>query len=128
AGLIRRWQLGPPGWTMPVCEIDARVDGAYRFEWRGPDGERMGAAGELRELVEPERLVFTQRFDEDWTGGETLVTITLNPLAGGGTELTQTIRFASEAARAAALATGMAEGMEASFQQLEQLLAEPVQL
>ena len=30
--LLRRWLLGPPGWTMPVCEVDFRVGGAYRYE------------------------------------------------------------------------------------------------
>jgi uncharacterized protein YndB with AHSA1/START domain len=121
--LVRRWLLGPPGWTMPVCEIDARVDGAYRYEWRGPDGERMGASGIHREVVVPERIVFTQLFDEDWTGGETLNTIVLRE-QNGRTELTETTLFVSAEARAAALATGMAEGMESSFQQLEALLAE----
>lgn len=33
--LIKQWMLGPPGWTMPVCEIDLRVGGAYRYLWRG---------------------------------------------------------------------------------------------
>lgn len=124
--LVRRWLLGPPGWTMPLCEIDARVGGAYRYEWGGPDGERTGASGIHREVVAPERLVFTQLFDEDWTGGETLITIVFRE-AGGRTELTETTLFASADARAAALETGMADGMESSFQQLEMLLAEQVQ-
>jgi len=29
--LVKRWMLGPPGWSMPVCEIDLRVGGAYRY-------------------------------------------------------------------------------------------------
>jgi uncharacterized protein YndB with AHSA1/START domain len=120
--LVRRWLLGPPGWTMPVCEVDARVGGAYRYEWRGPQGERMGASGVHQEVVAPERLVFTQLFDEDWTGGETLISIVLHD-RGGGTELIETTLFVSAEARAAALATGMADGMEASFQQLDALLA-----
>ncbi|HEV7275032.1 MAG TPA: SRPBCC family protein [Devosiaceae bacterium] len=120
--LVRRWLLGPPGWTMPLCEIDARVGGAYRFRWRGPDGETMSASGVHREVVAPERLVFTQLFDEDWTGGETLITVTLRDMAGH-TELTQTTLFASAEARKAALDTGMTEGMESSFQQLDALLA-----
>jgi uncharacterized protein YndB with AHSA1/START domain len=121
--LVRRWLLGPPGWTMPVCEVDARVGGVYRYEWRGPDGEKMGASGVHREVVAPERLVFTQLFDGDWTGGETLISIVLRQ-QNDRTELTETIVFVSAEARAAALATGMAEGMESSFQQLEALLAE----
>lgn len=121
--LVRRWLLGPPGWSMPVCEIDARVGGAYRYQWRGPDGESMGASGIHREVVVPERIVFTQLFDDDWTGGETLNTIVLRE-QNGRTALTETTLFVSAEARAAALATGMAEGMESSFQQLEALLAE----
>lgn len=120
--LVRRWLLGPPGWTMPVCEIDARAGGPYRYEWRGPNGETMGASGVHHEVVAPERLVFTQLFDDDWTGGETLITIALRE-TGNATELAQTTLFATAAARAAALATGMAEGMESSFQKLDALLA-----
>src|SRR5437879_4168357 len=45
--LVRRWLLGPPGWTMPVCEIDLRVGGAYRFVWLGEDGTTMGMGGEI---------------------------------------------------------------------------------
>ncbi len=36
--LMRRWLLGPPGWTMPVCEVDLRVGGAYRFRWSNGEG------------------------------------------------------------------------------------------
>ncbi len=32
--LLKRWMLGPLGWSMPVCEIDLRVGGAYRYRWR----------------------------------------------------------------------------------------------
>jgi uncharacterized protein YndB with AHSA1/START domain len=55
--LVRRWLLGPPGWTMPVCEIDLRVGGAYRFVWLGEDGTTMGMGGVYREIVIPERIV-----------------------------------------------------------------------
>lgn len=120
--LVRRWLLGPPGWTMPVCEIDARVGGAYRYQWRGPNGETMGASGVHREVVSPDRLVFTQLFEDDWTGGETLITIALRQVEDG-TQLLQTTLFTSATAREAALATGMTAGMESSFQQLDAVLA-----
>jgi uncharacterized protein YndB with AHSA1/START domain len=54
--LVKTWLLGPPGWSMPVCEIDLRVGGAYRFVWRGPDGTEMGMGGVNREIVVPEWL------------------------------------------------------------------------
>ena len=34
--LVRQWMLGPDGWTMPVCEIDLRPEGKFRYEWKGP--------------------------------------------------------------------------------------------
>jgi hypothetical protein len=40
--LVKQWLLGPPGWTMPICEIDLSVGGAYRFLWRDSDGTEMG--------------------------------------------------------------------------------------
>src|SRR5213595_1152665 len=72
--LVRRWLLGPPGWTMPVCEIDLRVGGRYRYVWDSADGHKMGTGGTFTEIVRPSRIVATQLFDEDWTGGETIVT------------------------------------------------------
>jgi uncharacterized protein YndB with AHSA1/START domain len=75
--LVSRWLLGPPGWLMPVCEIHLRVDGTLRYEWRNADGREMGMSGVFREIVPPERLVHTGLFDEDWTGGEALVTSVL---------------------------------------------------
>jgi uncharacterized protein YndB with AHSA1/START domain len=119
--LVRRWLLGPPGWTMPVCEIDLRVGGAYRFEWLGQDGTRMGMGGVYREIVIPERIVNTQLFDVDWTGGETLGTLLLTE-QGGKTTLTNSVLYSSREARDAALRTPMAEGVEAGYARLDELL------
>src|SRR5476649_2159865 len=69
--LVRRWLTGPPGWTMPVCEIDLGVGGRSRYEVRGPNGEVLAWGSVFREIVPPERIVSTDRFDDDWTGGET---------------------------------------------------------
>ena len=120
--LLERWLLGPPGWSLPVCEIDLRVGGALRFVWRGPDGAEMGMGGVYREIVRPERLVHTELFDQDWTGGETLVTTVLDE-AAGRTTLTSTVRYGSQEARDAALRTGMAHGVAASYDRLAGLLA-----
>src|SRR5216117_4322563 len=62
--LIQRWLLGPPGWTMPVCEIDLRVGGRYRYVWESADGHKMGTGGTFTEIVRPSRIVATQLFDE----------------------------------------------------------------
>ncbi len=120
--LIRRWLLGPPGWSMPVCEVDLRVGGHYRYVWQGPDGEEMGMGGVFREIDPSERLVTTERFDQDWTGGETTVTTVLTE-RDGRTTLTLTVVYASEEARNGALKTGMAEGMGASYDRLDGVLA-----
>ncbi len=57
--LLKRWLTGPPGWSLPVCAIDLKVGGSYRYVWRGPDGTNMGMGGVYREIVRPERLVAT---------------------------------------------------------------------
>src|SRR5438132_10792200 len=63
--LVQRWLLGPPGWSMPVCEMDVRVGGTYRWVWRNDsDGTEMGMGGTYREVRAPERLVTTEKFDE----------------------------------------------------------------
>jgi uncharacterized protein YndB with AHSA1/START domain len=120
--LVRRWLLGPPGWTMPVCDIELTVGGRYRYVWRSPEGNDMGMGGVFREIVRPERLVTKELFDEDWTGGETEVS-TLFTESGGVTTSTMTVLYASLEARDGALATGMTAGMESSYQQLDALLA-----
>ena len=121
--LVRRWLLGPPGWTMPVCEIDLRVGGKYRYVWRHPDGQAMGMGGTFTEIVRPSRIAATQLFDQDWTGGETLV-ITEIVEKNGKSTITTTVRYASREARDAALQTGMTTGMEAGYERLEELLKE----
>ena len=120
--LVQRWLLGPPGWTMPVCEIDLRVGGAYRYLWRNADGREMGMGGVHKEIVAPERLVTSEKFDDDWTGGETLNTLTLTQ-HGAGTIYTLAVLYATAAGRAAALKSGMADGMEAGYARLDDVLA-----
>lgn len=119
--LVRRWLLGPDGWTMPMCEIDLRVGGKFRYLWRHADGREMGMGGAFTEIVKPERLVHTELFDEDWTGGRTTVTQTFTE-RGGKTTLNMVIRYASTQARDAALATPMASGMEAGYARLDEVL------
>ena len=111
--LVKRWMLGPPGWTMPVCEIDFRVGGRYRYVWRHSDGNEMGIGGVYREIVRPERIVHTELFDQDWTGGETMGTSILTE-RGGKTTLTMTILYSSKEARDGALRTGMNCGIASS--------------
>lgn len=119
--LVKRWLLGPPGWTMPVCEIDLRVGGEFRYVWRNEDGRDMAMAGVYQEIAAPDRIVHTETFDDDWTGGQTTVTSTLSE-AGGRTTLTTSVIYASEQARQGALVSGMTEGMEYGYSRLDALL------
>jgi uncharacterized protein YndB with AHSA1/START domain len=120
--LVKKWLLGPPGWTMPVCEIDLRVGGTYRFQWRGPDGAEMGTRGVCREIMPPERFVATERFDDPWYPGESLVTYVLVE-QGGITTMTLTLQYESRKARDGVLKTPMEHGVAMSYDRMEQLLA-----
>lgn len=120
--LVRRWLLGPPGWTMPVCEIDLRVGGSFRYVWRNAHGTEMGMGGVYREIVTPERIVATEKFDESWYPGEAVGTILLVEQAGK-TTLTQTVRYESRAALDAVLKSPMESGVAAGYDRLEELLA-----
>jgi uncharacterized protein YndB with AHSA1/START domain len=120
--LVRQWLLGPPGWAMPVCEIDLRVDGKYRYVWRHiKNGNEMGMGGIYREVAPPERIVATERFDESWYPGGAVVTLVLTE-QGGQTTVNQTILYDSREAREAVLKSPMESGVSAGFNRLEELL------
>jgi uncharacterized protein YndB with AHSA1/START domain len=118
---VTRWLLGPEGWTMPVCEIDLRPGGAWRFVWRKDDGTEMEMTGDYREVEPPARLVNTERWGGEWP--ESVNTLLLEE-ADGLTTMTLTSLYVSQEVRDAALATGMADGAEQSFARLDDLLAE----
>jgi uncharacterized protein YndB with AHSA1/START domain len=120
--LIKRWLGAFNDWTMPVCEVDPRVGGAYRFVWRGPDGRDMGMGGIYREVARPERLVATERFDEPWYPGQAQVTTTLAE-DRGKTTATTTVRYESREARDGVLQSPMREGVAKSYDKLAELLA-----
>jgi len=121
AELMKKWLLGPDGWTMPVCELAVNVGDSYRYEW-APEGggEGFGFTGELLESEKPYRSVTT----ESMIGmeGQTINALTLTPV-DGGTLLSLVITYESAEQRDAILATGMTGGMETSYQRLETLLA-----
>ena len=119
--LIKRWLGVRGGWSMVVCEVDLKVGGAYRFVWRGPNGNEMGMGGVYREVVPPERLVATEKFDDPWYEGEALDTTTFVE-RGGKTTATTTVRYASQEVRDAVLKTPMEKGIAESYDKLEELL------
>jgi uncharacterized protein YndB with AHSA1/START domain len=127
--LVRRWMLGPPGWSMPVCEMDMRVGGSYRWRWRSDDGgNEFGFNGTFREVQPPVRVVHTEAYDPGTLGGEStgepaLVTVTFDE-DSGVTTVSTLIDFGSKETRDNALSTGMTDGMEQSYQLLDQILSE----
>jgi uncharacterized protein YndB with AHSA1/START domain len=127
--LMRRWCGGYPGWSMPVCEMDMRVGGQYRWRWRNDeDGQEFGFTGEFLEVVPHARIVHTQVFDPGDLGVSmgsepSIITVTFHEV-NGATDVTTTINFASKADRDEALATGMTDGMETNYKRLDEILAE----
>jgi uncharacterized protein YndB with AHSA1/START domain len=127
--LLQRWLLGPPGWTMPVCEMEVRVGGSYRWRWRSnEDRTEFGFSGVFREVEPGKKLVHSERYDSGTTGvgesgGEALVTVVFEE-QNGLTTVTSLMDFGSKEARDAAVATGMTDGMEQSYQLLDKLLHE----
>jgi uncharacterized protein YndB with AHSA1/START domain len=120
--LVKQWLLGPDGWSMPVCEIDLRVGGKYRYVWRRiSDGKDMGMGGVYREIVAPERIVATETFDDPWYKGEAVGTTVLVE-QGGKTTLTQTMLYDSREIRDAILKTPMEKGVARSYDRLAEVL------
>ncbi len=122
--LLRRWQLGPDGWEMTICNVGAEVGAVVHTEWRNLDsGESFGFTGKVVESDPTFRLVTTERMvsptdPEGVSSPETLNELTFTPVEGG-TLASYLITYPDAETREMVLATGMAEGMEASFVRLE---------
>lgn len=119
---VKRWwgQLGE-GYSVPVCEIDLRVGGKWRFVNRHPRGEA-AFHGEYREISPPSRVVFTEIFEE-FPDVVSVVTTVLSD-EGGKTRLTATVRYPSQQVRDMVMSTGMSRGAGISYDRLEDLVAE----
>jgi uncharacterized protein YndB with AHSA1/START domain len=117
--LLQRW-FGPRGWSLPVCDVDLRVGGGFRFVLRGPDGTEMGMRGVYRELVPPERSVHMESFDS--FPGESQVTSVFSE-QDGKTTLTATVLYPSEEVRDIVIQSGMEHGAAESYDKLAELLA-----
>jgi len=120
--LLQRWMLGPDGWTMPVCEVATAVGETYRYAWENAaDGARFGFTGELLASEPPQRAVTTERM-LGTDGPSTTNELVLSPLPGGRTRITLTITYPSAELKEQILATGMVDGMEASYARLESVV------
>lgn len=119
---VKRWWgcLGT-GYSVPVCEIDLRPGGRWRFVNRHPKGEA-AFHGEYYEITPPRRLVFTEIF-EDFPDTVSVVTTDLAD-EGGKTRMTATVRYPSKDVRDMVIASGMSTGAGISYDRLEDLVAE----
>jgi uncharacterized protein YndB with AHSA1/START domain len=119
---IRQWwgNLGD-GYSVPVCEVDLRVGGAWRFVNRTPKGENAVFYGVYREIAPPARVVFTEIF-EPFPDAESVVTAVLTE-ENGKTRLTATCLYPSLQVRDMVLQTGMEKGAALSYDALEEVAA-----
>jgi uncharacterized protein YndB with AHSA1/START domain len=116
---LKRW-WGPRYLELSVCEVDLREGGSWRFVQRDPSGQEYGFHGVYREIVPPERLVFTFIFDP-FPKHDAVVTVLLEERSGR-TTMRETIRHKTKEARDGQLQSGMEEGAVDSMDRLEELL------
>ena len=117
--LVKQWMLGPPGWTMPVCEIAPIVGASIHMRWEKRPGDSFGMRGTVLELEPPQRSLHTELFE--LPGATESVVETRFVAEGTGTRLELLITSASKAARDAAMGSGMTSGMEASYARIDRL-------
>jgi uncharacterized protein YndB with AHSA1/START domain len=119
---IKEWwgRLGE-GYSVPVCEVDLRPGGKWRFSNRTPKGELATFYGVYREVAPPDRVVFTEIF-EPFPDAESVVTAILTE-ENGQTRLTATVIYPSVEIRDMVLQTGMARGAAISYDRLEDVAA-----
>ncbi len=123
---MRRWMLPPPGLTMTVCECEARAGGALSLAWKSDEADPvMTLRGEFTEVIPYERAVHTETMALG--SGQTIGSqVETHEFAeeGGVTTMRITQVYVSKDARDEAIASGMDQGMEACYQQLDAVLAQ----
>jgi uncharacterized protein YndB with AHSA1/START domain len=123
---MRRWMLPPPGWTMTTCEVEARVGGTLRLAWKSEDADPvMTLHGVFTEFVPHERMVHTETMTLG-TGQQIGSLLEAHEFEekGGVTTMRITQTYDSKDARDGALASGMDQGVEAGYKQLDALFAQ----
>lgn len=112
---IRRW-WGLHGTTLPVCEMDFRPGGAYRFVQRSADGTEHGFRGEYRDIAPPDRLVYTFEY-EGLPGHIAVETLTFHE-ENGKTTLNSRMEFETTQERDGMLKSGMENGAAQTMDRL----------
>lgn len=116
------WGCLNEGYSVPVCEVDLRPGGSWRFVNRTPDGTLAAFHGVYREVTPPERVVYTEIF-EDYPDTESVVTTVLTE-ENGRTRLTVTALYPSAEVADMVLKTGMEHGAALSYDRLEDLVSQ----
>jgi uncharacterized protein YndB with AHSA1/START domain len=118
---VKQWLLGPDGWTMPICEIDLRPGGKWRYVWRNASGgDEFSMSGEFTEVNRPSRIVSTERFNDNPSANTNINDFTEE---NGRTTMKLTIRTPSKEILDGMMATGMTGGMDISYDRLDSILS-----
>ena len=120
--LIRRWLLGPEGWTMPVCINEAKPHGKVRYEWAHEKRPGFCITGEFLEVEPFHRIVHVERMHLPDPTPENHIVTEFTP-DGDGTLMTMRMTLPDAETRNQMLSTGMEKGMEASYERLDGMLA-----
>ena len=124
---MRRWMLPPPGWTITECVCEPRLGGALKLAWKNEEADPvMTLQGVFTEVVPNERIVHTEKMmlGSGQVIGQLVETHEFSE-TGGVTTMRITQAYDSKAARDGAVESGMDQGMEAGYKQLDAVLAQP---
>jgi uncharacterized protein YndB with AHSA1/START domain len=116
--LIRQW-MAVDGHPMTRCEIDPRPDGSFHYEWAGPDGASFFFSGPILAVTAPTHMTHVEHFNGDPSMAARITTDLVEH--GSGTRMTMVMRYDSAETRAAAIATGMTDGMDQVYGKLDAL-------
>jgi uncharacterized protein YndB with AHSA1/START domain len=118
---LKRW-WAPQPYTVPACTIDLRPGGIWHYSMRSPEGQEHWARSVYREVMPPEKLVYTSTFADEFANPiegipEHLATILFTEEAGK-TLVSARVQFVSEAELAVAAEMGMVQGMNMTWDAL----------
>ena len=123
--LLKRWLIGPPGWEMHVCEMDVRTGGGYRWRWRHAEEGEFGFTGTYSEVVKQSLMKDRQVYDQG-SHDVPMADATHNTVrfedSGTGTRVISRMEFPTIEAMEQGLASGMTDGMEMSYANLDGLI------
>lgn len=118
---VRQW-WGCKHLEVTVCEIDLRVGGAYRYVGRMPDGTEVPFTGVYREIIVPERIVYTEIYDVPMARDHEGVVTTTFAENAGKTTVVSVVRYDTKETRDVVLGSGMESGVVAGYDHIDDML------